>query len=111
AAVIICYAWVIIDTGMNVESFKWLSLILLIFLSTLMVTNITYYSFKDIDLRQKVPHISLFVIVIVLSFISFDPPLVLLSFFSIYALSGPSLFLLRLFRKRSINTRERRSER
>ena len=111
AAVIICYAWVIIDTGLNVESFKWLSLILLIFLSTLMVTNITYYSFKDIDLRQKVPHISLFVIVIVLSFISFDPPLVLLSFFSIYALSGPSLFLLRLFRKRSINTRERRSER
>ena len=110
AAVIICYAWVIIDTGLNVESFKWLSLILLIFLSTLMVTNITYYSFKDIDLRQKVPHISLFVIVIVLSFISFDPPLVLLSFFSIYALSGPSLFLLRLFRKRSMNTRERRSE-
>ena len=110
AAVIICYAWVIIDTGLNVESFKWLSLILLIFLSTLMVTNITYYSFKDIDLRQKVPHISLFVIAIVLSFISFDPPLVLLSFFSIYALSGPSLFLLRLFRKRSMNTRERRSE-
>ena len=33
AAVIICYAWVIIDTGLNVESFKWLSLILLIFLS------------------------------------------------------------------------------
>ena len=31
AAVIICYAWVIIDTGLNVESFKWLSLILLIF--------------------------------------------------------------------------------
>ena len=58
AAVIICYAWVIIDTGMNVEPFKWLSLTLLIFLSTLMVTNITYYSFKDIDLRQKVPHIS-----------------------------------------------------
>ena len=110
AAVIICYAWVIIDTGLNVESFKWLSLILLIFLSTLMVSNITYYSFKDIDLRQKAPHISLFVIVIVLSFISFDPPLVLLSFFSIYALSGPSLFLLRLFRKRRMNTRERRSE-
>ena len=80
-AVIICYAWVVIDAGLNVESFKWLSLALLVLLSILMVSNITYYSFKDINLRQKVPHISLFIIVIAFSFISFDPPLVLLSFF------------------------------
>ena len=57
ATVIICYAWVVIDAGLNVESFKWLSLALLVLLSILMVSNITYYSFKDINLRQKVPHI------------------------------------------------------
>ena len=110
AAVIICYAWVVIDAGLNVESFKWFSLILLVCLSILMVSNVTYYSFKDIDLRQKVPHISMFIIVIILSFISFDPPLVLLSFFVIYALSGPTLLLIRLFKKRSLFSREKRSQ-
>ncbi len=100
AAVIICYAWMLEVSNVNIANYNWMSLILLPMLSFLMISNITYYSFKDFNIRHKVPHISLFLIALILSFISFDPPLVLFSFFILYALSGPSMYLLRLIKKK-----------
>ena len=100
AAVVICYAWMVEDSGANINNFNWLSLSILSILSFLMISNITYYSFKDFNIRHKVPHISLFIIVLILSFISFDPPLVLFSFFLLYALSGPSMLIIRFIKKK-----------
>ena len=110
AAVIVCYAWLIQNSSINVESISGLSLLVLLGLSVLMISNITYYSFKDFDLRHRVPHITLFLMVLALSFISFDPPKVLLSFFAIYALSGPILLILRVLKKKSVQA-ERKSTR
>ena len=100
AAVIICYAWMLEVSNVNIANYNWMSLLLLPLLSFLMISNITYYSFKDFNIRHKVPHISLFIIALILSFISFDPPLVLFSFFILYALSGPAMYLLRLIKKK-----------
>ena len=100
AAVIICYAWMLEVSNVNIANYNWMSLLLLPLLSFLMISNITYYSFKDFNIRHKVPHISLFIIALILSFISFDPPLVLFSFFILYALYGPAMYLLRLIKKK-----------
>mgnify|MGYP005729295873 FL=1 len=100
AAVIICYAWMLEVSNVNIANYNWMSLLLLPLLSFLMISNITYYSFKDFNIRHKVPHISLFIIALILSFVSFDPPLVLFSFFILYALSGPAMYLLRLIKKK-----------
>ena len=108
AAVVICYAWMIEDAGLNIKDFNWISVSLLSILSFLMISNITYYSFKDFNIRHKVPHISLFAIVLILSFISFDPPLVLFSFFIFYALSGPTMLLIRFIRKRKSLSQEKK---
>jgi CDP-diacylglycerol--serine O-phosphatidyltransferase len=53
-----------------------------------MVSNLRFYSFKDINLRKSVPFV--FMLLLVLSFvlISVDPPIVLFSSFVAYALSG-----------------------
>ena len=107
AAVIVCYAWLIENSSIAVLNVTILSLILLLTLSVLMISNITYYSFKDIDIRHKVPHISLFLIVLGLSFVSFDPPKVLLSFFILYALSGPILLILRVMKKKNIRSEKK----
>ncbi len=107
AAVIVCYAWLIENSSIAVLDVTILSLILLLTLSVLMISNITYYSFKDIDIRHKVPHISLFLIVLGLSFVSFDPPKVLLSFFILYALSGPILLILRVMKKKNIRSEKK----
>ena len=108
AAVVICYAWMIEGSGLNIKDFNWISVLLLSVLSFLMISNITYYSFKDFDIRHKVRHISLFIIVLILSFISFDPPLVLFSFFVFYALSGPAMLLIRFIRKRRSLSQEKK---
>jgi len=71
-------------------------------LSILMVSNIAYFSFKDFNIKQKVPHIMLFVISLIVSFISFDPPKVLFIFFLLYALSGPVMFFTRRLRRNGL---------
>lgn len=65
-------------------------------MALLMVSNVRYYSFKDIDFRGKVPFIAVLLVVLVFVGISIDPPLVLLLGFAIYALSGPVLTLFRM---------------
>ncbi len=109
AAVMICYAWVIEASNSDPTTYVWVSLTLTIVLSYLMISSLTYYSFKDISIRQKVPHVSLFLIVLVLSFISFDPPLVLLSFFTLYAFSGPVLLVSRVLKKKIAISKEKKS--
>ena len=102
AAILICYVWLMVDLGADISSYIILTIILIVTLSILMVSNIAYVSFKDIDLKQKVPHLALFAISLVISFISFDPPKVLFIFFLLYGLSGPTLFLIRRMRSNGL---------
>lgn len=61
----------------------------------LMVSNIKFYSFKDVDIKGKVPFVAVLVVLVVLVGISLDPPQVLLLTFTLYVLSGPIFALLR----------------
>jgi CDP-diacylglycerol--serine O-phosphatidyltransferase len=54
----------------------------------LMVSNVRYYSFKEFDLKHKVPFMTVLAALLVFICISMDPPLVLCSFFLLYTLSG-----------------------
>ncbi len=76
------------------------SLLVTVLSAALMVSNIRYHSFKDLDLHGKVPFVSVLVILLVFVFISLDPSLVLFTIFSFYALSGPVLTLVHLHRHR-----------
>lgn len=69
--------------------------VITILTGALMVSNIRYYSFKDINLKDKVPFMAVLLAMIILVFISIDPPQVLLGAFAIYVLSGPTLALKR----------------
>jgi CDP-diacylglycerol--serine O-phosphatidyltransferase len=64
-----------------------------------MVSNISYYSFKDFNPRNRVPFVAILVVVLVLALIILDPPKVLLVAFSLYTLSGPALWLWRRYRR------------
>ncbi len=106
AAILICYVWLLADLEVDISSYVVLTILLIVTLSILMVSNIGYVSFKDINLKQKVPYIMLFIISLIISFISFDPPKVLFIFFLLYGLSGPSLYLMRRLRRNRINDSE-----
>lgn len=61
----------------------------------LMVSNIFYRSFKDLDLRGRVPFAAILLFVLVLIVIAIDPATVLFTGFLVYALSGPVRTLFR----------------
>ena len=67
----------------------------------LMVSNIRFHSFKQIDLKGRVPFVTILVLVSVFVFIAIEPPLMLFSIALVYAISGPVMTLL-LIRKRRI---------
>jgi len=53
-----------------------------------MVSNVPFYSFKDINLRRSVPFFVILLIVLGFILISTDPPIVLFLLFVAYGLSG-----------------------
>lgn len=61
----------------------------------LMVLNIRYYSFKDMDFRSRVPFVVILAVVMAFVVVSWHPPVVLLSFAACYALSGPVMTIRR----------------
>lgn len=61
----------------------------------LMVSNVLYYSFKEINIKRRVPFAALLVMVLIFAVIALEPSLVLLGGFLVYAVSGPFTALLR----------------
>lgn len=101
AAVVVGFVWACFDNGIQGEKVALMSLALIVFSGLMMVSNVSYYSFKDIDFHNKVPFMAMLVVVMVFVFASIDPPIVLFGCFMLYALSGPVLSILRRFRKRA----------
>jgi CDP-diacylglycerol--serine O-phosphatidyltransferase len=64
-------------------------------LSLAMVSSLPYRSFKDLDLKHRVPFMTVLVLVLVFVLISFDPPRVLFLAFSSYAASGIVTWVLK----------------
>ena len=65
----------------------------------LMVSNILYKSFKDLDLRGRVPFAAILLVVLTFVIVALDPATVLFVGFLAYALSGPVFALFRKTRK------------
>lgn len=72
-----------------------------ILVGILMVSNIRYHSFKQIDLKGKVPFMAVMIVVAIFALVASEPPVVLFSITAIYAVSGPvmTLFMLRKHRQ------------
>jgi CDP-diacylglycerol---serine O-phosphatidyltransferase len=100
AAVIAGMVWVCADNQLEGESLRWLMLTLTIFTGVMMVSNVRYTSFKDVNFRDKVPFVSVIIIALVFIVIAFDPAIVLFVFFFGYALSGLVTTLYLIHRKR-----------
>ncbi|PXX89389.1 CDP-diacylglycerol--serine O-phosphatidyltransferase [Marinobacter vulgaris] len=86
----------------SVEPASWLTLMTIIIVGgcgVLMVSNILYKSFKDLDMRGRVPFAAILLVVLVFVVVALDPATVLFIGFLAYALSGPVLALYRKSRK------------
>lgn len=102
AAVIISMVWVGTDFGIPGTRISEFAAIMTIMIALLMVSNIKFYSFKEVDLKGKVPFIAVLIVVFFYALIAWDPPKVLFSMFFIYATSGPVLKLKTIWLERKL---------
>ncbi len=94
AAVVAGFVWTVHAFDQS-RLLSILTVILVAGAGVLMVSNVLYYSFKEFDMKRRVPFAALLVVVLVFAVIAIEPPLILLGGFLIYALSGPCNVLLR----------------
>ena len=76
----------------------------------LMVSNVRYYSFKDLDLRGRVPFVSVLAVVMVFVLISLEPATVLLVMFTGYVVSGPIVTWVQRRRKKAARRAAKRAD-
>lgn len=95
AAIVAGLVWFSVDLGLTGLQMLWPALVITIGAGALMFSKILYFSFKQVDLRGRVPFISALLVVLTLVLISSDPPKVLFLGFLLYGLSGPALFVWR----------------
>ena len=88
AALVAGLVWVMIVSGVAGPDIRWLACGLTIFAGVTMVSNIRYYSFKDINLRKSVPFFVIAAIVLGFALVSISPEMTLFGFFLLYGLSG-----------------------
>jgi CDP-diacylglycerol--serine O-phosphatidyltransferase len=101
AAVVIGFVWACFDNGIKGEDVSIIALVIIVFAGVMMVSNVSYYSFKDIDFKNKVPFMAMLIVVMIFVFAAINPPITLFACFMLYALSGPVISIMRRFRKRS----------
>jgi CDP-diacylglycerol--serine O-phosphatidyltransferase len=63
-----------------------------------MVTNVPFYSFKDVSMKKSVPFVVIVLIALGIAVVNIHPPIVLFSLFVIYGLSGYAMYIWRRFK-------------
>ena len=95
------FVWACYDLGLKGTDLWMPAFVITLLSGGMMVSNFSYYSFKEIDVRNKVPFIALLAIVGIFILASIDPPKLMFAVFFLYMLSGPITHLLRFVRKRN----------
>lgn len=89
AALVVGFIWVSDDFGIRREDvLRAIACALTFFAGITMVTNIRFYSFKDLNVRRSVPFWAALLMVLSLLLVSANPPIVLFGIFVAYSVSG-----------------------
>ncbi len=102
AGVVAGTVWAFSDFGIQGSNMSFVVAVLVAGAGMLMVSNIKYNSFKNLDLKGRVPFVAILAVVLVFAVVFSDPPRILLLIFLAYAASGPIQYLLRLRRRKPL---------
>jgi CDP-diacylglycerol--serine O-phosphatidyltransferase len=88
AALVAGLVWIVDDYSIDPAGLRWWVWSVTLFAGLTMVSNVKYYSFKTINLKKSVPFLAIFVFVLVIALLSYQPAVVLFAGCVGYALSG-----------------------
>lgn len=103
AALVTGFVWLMDDMRFTGPELSWFAWTITLYAGLTMVTNVPFYSFKEVNFRKSVPFIAIFLIVLVFVLISSDPPKVLFGMFVLYGLSGYVIYFWRLFKGKPVS--------
>ncbi|MGR6806250.1 CDP-diacylglycerol--serine O-phosphatidyltransferase [Sphaerotilus natans] len=107
AALVTGLIWVMDDLGFkgvrDIEWLTWLAFATTLYAGLTMVTNVPFYSFKDVNFKRTVPFIVIVAIALGIAVITYHPPLVLFGVFVVYGLSGYVVYGVRKSRGRPVS--------
>jgi CDP-diacylglycerol--serine O-phosphatidyltransferase len=87
----------LVDSQIQGEPLALAMVVLTAICGLLMVSSLPYPSFKNSDLKARVPVLAIMAIALVFAFVSLDPPRVLFGLTGLYVLSGPVMWLRQFF--------------
>ncbi len=92
AALVAGFIWLMHEAGIRGEEVRWFMFALTLYAGLTMVTNVPFYSFKDLSIKRSVPFAVIVLIALGIAVINIDPPTVMFGLFVIYGFSGYVLY-------------------
>ena len=106
AALVMGLIWVVTDLGETARSLPgmiWLACGFTLYAGLTMVTNVPFYSFKDLSLKKSVPFAAIVLVALGIAIINIHPPTVLFGLFVLYGLSGYAVYAWRKSKGRPVS--------
>ena len=95
AALVMGFIWLMNELGIAGKDVVWGGFVICMYAGLTMVTNVPFYSFKDVQMRKSVPFAVIVLLALVIAIINIHPPTVLFSLFVVYGISGYVLYAWR----------------
>ncbi|MDZ4281904.1 MAG: phosphatidylcholine/phosphatidylserine synthase, partial [Hydrogenophaga sp.] len=103
AALVAGFIWLMTELGVERGQDNWLTwtqvtwtmFAFTLYAGLTMVTNVPFYSFKDVQMKKSVPFVVIVLIALGIAVINIHPPIVLFGVFVLYGLSGYGVYAWR----------------
>jgi len=92
AAMVAGFIWLMTDTEVAAGDVTWVMFCLTLYAGLTMVTNVPFYSFKDLSLKKSVPFAAIVLVALGIAVINIHPPIVLFGLFVLYGASGYAVY-------------------
>ena len=95
AALVMGFIWIMTELDYTGSSVAWPMLVIALYAGLTMVTNVPFYSFKDVHMKKSVPFAAIVLVALGIAVVNIHPPTVLFGLFVVYGLSGYVLYAVR----------------
>ena len=95
AALVAGFIWLANELELVKAELVWPMFVITLYAGLTMVTNVPFYSFKDLSLKKSVPFAAIVLVALGIAVINIHPPTVLFGLFVLYGLSGYGMYIWR----------------
>ena len=95
AALVSGFIWLATELELVRGDLSWAMFAITLYAGLTMVTNVPFYSFKDLSLKKSVPFAAVVLVALGIAVINIHPPTVLFGLFVLYGLSGYAIYVWR----------------